>query len=220
MINGQFQMNFKHPSYCKKYLFLLLIVLPLKIMAIPPGEVVDACIESISMDYDLTFTEMINPSGKEEELCNGGPGFDHECYIDMEIISENIHYGRSECRSGASVFINGHNLSLKKAQNFSINPYIKPGAPLSFRALWFKIEYRKRTYLCIVQPLSVFHVLTAGEQYYIIENAMPFDIPALYYYNFETDMMPLTMSWPEQEKIRKEFPFFKFSTEEESNIQR
>lgn len=68
-----------------------------------------------------------------------------------------------------------------------------------------------------MQPLSEFRVLTSGEQYYIIENVMPFDIPVLYYYLFETDMMPLTMSWSEQEQIKKEFPFFKFSTEEDSD---
>ncbi|HAT1872385.1 hypothetical protein SCQ05_15755 [Legionella pneumophila serogroup 1] len=210
-------MILKHTNWYKKFLFLLGIVLSLKLMAIPPGEVVDACIESIAIDYGMTFTEIAHPTGKEEELCEGGPAFDRECYMDMDIISENIHYGRSECCGVPSVFINGHNLSLKNAQNFSINPYIKPGAPLSVHALWFKIGYRKKTYLCIVQPLSEFRVLTSGEQYYIIENVMPFDIPVLYYYLFETDMMPLTMSWSEQEQIKKEFPFFKFSTEEDSD---
>ncbi|KTD57631.1 hypothetical protein [Legionella shakespearei] len=206
-------MNVKHVSYYKKYLFLLGMVLPLKLIAIPPGEVVDACIESVAIEDGMTFTEMKNPSGKD--FSEGGPVFENECYTDMEIISEDVHYGRSECHGAASVFINGHNLSLDEAKNFSINPYIGPGSPISFHARWWKIGYRKKTYLCIEQTLSDSGTGAAREQYYIIENVMPFDIPVLYYYLFETDVMPLTMSWPEQEKIKKEFPFFKFSPDKD-----
>lgn len=202
-----------HLSGFKKYIFLLSMVLSLKLLAIPPGEVVDACVEGIPMDYGVTFTEMIALREGDNTLCTGGPVFDNECYIDNEIISEDIRYGHSDCHDDPSLFINGHNLSLKGAQNFSINPYIGPGAPISPRSIWSKIGYRKKTYICIYQPLSEWHVLTAGEQYYIIENAMPFDIPVLYYYLFDTERMPLTMTVEEQEKIKKEFPFFKFSTE-------
>nr|WP_152031365.1 hypothetical protein [Legionella pneumophila] len=64
-------MILKHTNWYKKFLFLLGMVLSLKLMAIPPGEVVDACIESIAIDYGMTFTEIAHPTGKEEELCEG-----------------------------------------------------------------------------------------------------------------------------------------------------
>lgn len=208
------------------FLFTLILLHSLKLNAIPPWEVVDACRNNRVMAAGMTIKKMLQPSAHGWD--DGGFFCAKDrCYVEIEAISDNIHYGSSECHEDSSspvsqryheepsVFINGYNLLLEKAINLSINPYIGPGGAISSHAEWLKIGYRNHTYLCIDDALSDSGVGAARVQYYIIENAMPFDVPTVYYYLFETDVMPLTMSWPEQQKIIKEFPFFKFSEVEE-----
>ncbi|WP_172458329.1 hypothetical protein [Legionella quinlivanii] len=193
--------------------FILLYSLQLN--AIPPGEVVDACRNNMSMGAGMIIKKMPQPGAHWWD--DGGLFCAKDrCYVEIETIGDGIHYGTSECHEDSAVFINGYNLLLEKAINLSINPYIGPGGMISRHAEWLKIVYREHTYLCIVEALSDSGAGAARVQYYVIENVMPFDIPSVYYYLFETDVMPLTMSWPEQQKIIKEFPFFKFSEVEEN----
>lgn len=208
------------------FLFTLILLHPLQLNAIPPGEVVDACRNHMTMAAGMTIKELPQPGA---HWWDEGGSFcaKDRCYVEMEAISDNIHYGSSECHEDSlspvsqryqedpAVFINGYNLLLEKAINLSINPYIGPGGMISSHAEWLKITHRNHTYLCIDQALSDSGAGAARAQYYIIENAMPLEVPTVYYYLFETDVMPLTMSWPEQQKIINEFPFFKFSEVEE-----
>jgi len=78
-----------------------------------------------------------------------------------------------------------------KRRYYSANPSIKPGSPISAISRWSTIEFRNKLYVCINDPLSDSGQGAAYIQHYIVENAYS-GAPMVYYYFFDTEIMPLT----------------------------
>ena len=75
----------------------------------------------------------------------------------------------------------------------SVNPEIVPGVPFTQRAIWYKINYDDKDWLCILAPLSEQGVGSAHNQYYIINNAFSPNLnPELYYYFLDENIVPIT----------------------------
>jgi len=75
----------------------------------------------------------------------------------------------------------------------SINPEIKPGTFFTPRAIWYKIDRGKQSYLCIFAPLAEQSVGSAYNQYYIVENAFDVNLnPVLYFYFLDKNIAPIT----------------------------
>ena len=114
--------------------------------------------------------------------------------IDQYELKFNSHtYGVLTCRGKFYLIINDKKIDPELADNRSINPEIKPGVEFTPRAIWYKIDFKNKEYLCILAPLAEQGVGSAHNQYYIVENGFDKNInPELYFYFLDKNIAPIT----------------------------
>ena len=153
--------------------------------SIPPFEILRSCIDLKPINTSIKLTELVDGSVAKinENNCEDQYG---------EIFNGHL-YGMVTCNDIFYLIINDQKIKASTAINMSVNPEIKPGYVFSNRALWHKIDRNEKSYLCIQSALTESGSGSAHTQYYIIENAFdPKAIPALYYYFFAKDIIPIT----------------------------
>lgn len=151
------------------------------VMAMPPVEVLSSCKNEKAINAPVIMTKLKTPGGANDPQCD-----DH--YQRRE---GDITYGMITCQHEPYLIVNESRLKLSSAKNYSVNPSIKPGAPISIISNWSSIKFANQSYLCINDPLSESGQGATRTQYYIIENITS-GTPVVNYYFFDKDIMPLT----------------------------
>lgn len=170
----------------KKIIFTLsTITLSLQLHATPPVEILSACKNMKAPNKKVALIRMIAPGGVDNSQAG--------CSEHYERAARSFSYGGIVCNDLSYVIINGIKTKLSTAQNYSINPSIKPGSPITPVANWLKIAFNNQEYICIRQPLSDSGTGASYLQFYIIENAYTSTSPVVYYYFLEKHVMPLTL---------------------------
>ncbi|KTD60887.1 hypothetical protein [Legionella shakespearei] len=163
-------------------LIILLITSPL-VQATPPVEVISSC-KSGKADRPLvTFTQLEGPYAAAQET---------DCDDHIETTEAGITYGGISCGTTSYLIINSTRLDLNNAENYSVNPSIKPKHKIPYTAHWSKIEFNSNAYLCLEMSLSDSGVGAGISQYYIVENAYNLNPPTVYFYFFDKDIMPVS----------------------------
>ncbi|MFC3909027.1 hypothetical protein ACFORL_08070 [Legionella dresdenensis] len=155
---------------------------PIFAIATPPVEVIGTCKNEKAVNSSVTMTKLINPGGAADEP---------DCDDHYQRSENNLTYGSIVCNNEAHLIINKQRIKLSTAQNYSINPSIKPGSSISPIAYWSLINFDNQSYLCISDPLSESGQGATFIQYYIVENIMS-ETPTVNYYFFDKEVMPLT----------------------------
>jgi hypothetical protein len=154
-------------------------------LAAPPFQILRTCMD-------------INPYNNKVKMTRlDGEGYaDHSLQGCQDQYDRSINghiYGSLTCNDKFYLIINDKKVDPEKARNMSINPEIQPGVEFTTRALWYKIDYENKEYLCILAPLSEQGVGSAHNQYYIIENAFDNKLNSeLYFYFFDKNIAPIT----------------------------
>lgn len=169
-------------SLKKLYVFVFGLMSPFIVMATPPVEVIGSCKNDKAVNPSVTMTRLITPGGAADEP---------HCDDHYQRTENNFTYGMIACDDDAYIILNNIRTKLSKAQNYSVNPSIKPGSPISVMSRWSTIKFGTNSYLCIKDPLSDSGQGASRVQHYIIENAY-LGTPIVYYYFFDKDIMPLT----------------------------
>ncbi|HAT3863336.1 TPA: hypothetical protein JAN60_07515 [Legionella pneumophila] len=162
------------------------ILLTSNTFAVPPVEVISSCKKGNADGPTVTFTKLEGPyASTEEEGCD-----DH-----IETTEAGLTYGGISCGTTSFFIINGTRLDSNNAVNNSINPAITPNNRIPYTGRWSKIEFDNKAYLCLVMALSDSGTGAGIPSYYIVENAYStVDTPILYFYFFDKDVMPMTMT--------------------------
>lgn len=101
--------------------------------------------------------------------------------------------GTLSCDDKFYFLLNDKKVAPGLANNMSVNPEIQPGVEFTTRALWYKIDFEDKEYLCVLAPLSEEGVGSSYKQYYIIEHAFGLNQnPELYFYFFDKNVVPIT----------------------------
>lgn len=114
-------------SLKKLYVIVLGIMSPIIVMATPPVEVIGTCKNSKAVNLSVTMTRLITPGGSADEP---------HCEDHYQRTENNFTYGTIACNDDAYLIINNTRTKLSTAQNFSVNPSIKPGSPISAISKW------------------------------------------------------------------------------------
>tara|TARA_Y100001968_G_C19451616_1_gene769078 strand:- start:7621 stop:8145 length:525 start_codon:yes stop_codon:yes gene_type:complete len=153
------------------------------VYANPLYEVLQTCIKGTPYNHKMTIQEIegVGPADKPLDGCEN----------QYDRIFQGKAFGVLTCNENFYFIINDRKVNPRHAQNYSINPEIKPGVEFT-SSIWYRIEYKKRAYLCIFSSLSEHGVGAAYNQYYLVENAFSSDInPKLYYYFFDKNIVPI-----------------------------
>ncbi len=153
--------------------------------ALPPFQVLRTCIDNKPYDNQSKITELDGDGYADKSMDGCEEQYDRK-------INDHI-YGTLTCNQKFYFIINDKKIDPELADNRSINPEILPGVHFTTRALWYKISYENKEYICIYAPLAEQGVCASRVQYYIIENA--FDkklVPQVTYYFFDKDIAPIT----------------------------
>lgn len=173
-------------SLKKLMILIIAILISTSANSAPPVEVLHACKNVKVPNPTVILTKLKYPHGTTEEA---------GCEDHFEKTINNLNYGSIICNDDPYIIINGKRIKLDTAENFSINPSIKPNSPIPNRAEWFKIDYSSVSYLCVKFALSDSGDGVDFFQYYIVENAFKSKQPIkLSYYFLNKDVIPLTSS--------------------------
>ena len=150
----------------------------------PSFEVLRSCMDNKSYNDKIALT-MLDGDGVAEKSLVG-------CQDQYDRIIDNHSYGTLTCNEKFYFIINDKQIDPELSENYSINPEIKPGEEFTHRAIWYKIDFQKNSYLCIRAPLSEHGIGASYNQYYLVENAFDKKLsPKLYYYFFDKDIVPI-----------------------------
>jgi len=154
-------------------------------LAMPPFQVLRTCIDLSPYDTKSNIS-LLDGSGLADQSLVG-------CKDQYDRIFNGHVYGTLTCDDKFYFIINDKKLDPELADNFSINPEIKPGVEFTTRASWYKIDYENIEYLCIRAPLAEQGIGGAYNQYYIVENAFANKLtPELYFYFLDKNIAPIT----------------------------
>lgn len=167
----------------KSQILITALLFGVNAFAIPPVEVISSC-KSGKADRPLvTFTQLEGPYAAAQET---------DCDDHIETTEAGITYGGISCDTTSYLIINSTRLDLNNAENYSVNPSIKPKHKIPYTAQWSKIEFNSNAYLCLEMSLSDSGVGAGISQYYIVENAYNTNPPIVYFYFFDKDIMPVS----------------------------
>lgn len=171
--------------FIKFFLVLINMFLFTQSYGEPPFESLRTCIDTKPYNESIKLTRL---EGEGPSKVNDG-----HCKDQYDREYEGHVYGTVSCDDSFYFIINDQKISPEKAINKSINPEIKPGYPLTKRALWYKIDQGNKSYLCIEDSLSESGAGGSQSQYYLVDNAFePKTTPIIYYYFFEKNIVPIT----------------------------
>ncbi len=170
-----------------KYLFTTCILIGFinPILANPPYQILQTCMNDKPYNDQITIQELegAGPADKSHDGCKN----------QYDRIFQERAFGTLTCQSKFYLVINGKRIDPELSKNYSINPEIKPGMFFTPRALWYKIDYENKEYLCILAPLAEQGIGSAYNQYYIVENAFDKSLtPELYFYFLTKNIAPIT----------------------------
>lgn len=153
--------------------------------ALPPVPVLRTCVDNQPFNDKVSMSELDGDGFADKSMDGCKEQFDREV---------NGHlYGTLSCNNKFYLLINDKKIDPSLANNMSINPEIKPGVEFTTRSMWYKIDFEKKEYVCILAPLSEQGVGSSHKQYYIIETAFdPKQNPVLYFYFFDKNIVPIT----------------------------
>lgn len=170
---------------CLMGLFLLTGCTNLVQATSPPFQILQTCMRGEPYNNDITIN-MIDGAGPADKSLDG-------CENQYDRIFQGLSFGTLTCQNKFYLLINGKKIDPKLATNKSINPEIKPGTVFTQRALWYKIDHKEKTYLCIFAPLAEQGVGSSYNQYYLAENAFDIDLdPKLFFYFLHKNIAPIT----------------------------
>lgn len=151
----------------------------------PPFQILRTCMKGEPYNDKITIT-MIEGAGPADKSMDG-------CKNQYDRIFQERSFGTLTCQNKFYLVINDKKIDPKLATNMSINPEIKPGTVFTQRALWYKIDQSKRSYLCIFAPLAEQGIGSSYNQYYIVENAFDVNLnPEVYFYFLDKNIAPIT----------------------------
>lgn len=154
-------------------------------LATPPIEVLRTCVD-IKPYNDKVSAARLNESGFADKSMSG-------CEDQYDRTINGHLYGTLTCDDHFYLLINDKKIDPRLATNMSINPEIQPGVEFTTRALWYKIDFESKEYLCVLAPLSEQGVGSSHNQYYIIEHPFESNLnPKLYFYFFDKNIAPIT----------------------------
>ncbi|MBJ16533.1 MAG: hypothetical protein CMF38_07915 [Legionellaceae bacterium] len=163
----------------------ILIFLINSSIAAPLFQILQTCINNKPYNDMVTITKLPNEGAADQRLDG--------CEEQYEFIFNAHTYGTVICNNKFYLIVYDTKIDPKLANNRSINPEIKPGVEFTPRAIWYKIDYKHKAYLCILAPLTEQGIGSSYNQYYVIENA--FDAsstPKLYFYFLDKNIAPIT----------------------------
>ena len=154
-------------------------------LAVPPFQILRTCMDIKPYDDKVKMTRLDRDGYADSSL--------EDCQDQYDRSINGHIYGTLTCHDKFYFIIKDKKIDPEKAKNMSINPEIKPGVEFTTRALWYKIDYENKEYLCILAPLAEQGVGSAHNQYYIIENAFDKKLnPELYFYFLDKNIAPIT----------------------------
>lgn len=162
---------------------VLFTVLSKLAFALPSFEIIRTCIDNAPYNEKIKYTRL-DGGGVTEQPIKG-------CENQYHRLIDGHTYGTLTCNEKFYFIINDKKIDPGLAENYSMNPEIKPGVEFT-SSLWYKIEYENKSYLCVFSSLSQHGIGSAYNQYYLVENV--FDnhlIPKLYYYFRDKDVVPI-----------------------------
>lgn len=153
--------------------------------ALPPIPVLRTCVDNEPYNEQVSMSELDGNGFADKSLAGCEDQYDREV---------NGHlYGTLNCNNKFYLLVNDKKIDPSLAKNMSINPEIKPGDEFTIRSIWYKIDFEKKEYICILAPLSEAGVGSSSKQFYIIEQAFdPKKNPELYFYFFDKNIVPIT----------------------------
>ena len=167
------------------FYILILSSMTASCFADPPFQVLRTCIETEPFQEKSTITELDGDGYSKESM--------DECEEQYTRTVSGYKYGTLQCSNKFYLIIRDKKIDPAKAINHSQSPEIKPGVEFTTGALWYKIGFDKKEYLCIYAPLSEQGVGAAHNQYYIVENAFEESLNVkLYYYFLDKNIAPIT----------------------------
>jgi hypothetical protein len=164
---------------------LVLIALSSVCHTEPPFQILRTCINGKPYNDGININ-MIEGAGPADKSLPG-------CEDQYDRIFQGHAFGTLSCNDKFYLVINDKKIDPALADNFSINPEIKPGGDFTPRAIWYKIDQDEKAYLCIYAPLAEQGIGASYNQYYLVENAFDINtVPELYFYFFDKDIAPIT----------------------------
>lgn len=159
----------------------LLIGVVVPVLATPPFQILRTCMDNKPYNNKIKLTRL-DGDGLADKPLEG-------CQEQYERSINGHMYGTATCDDKFYLLINDKKYDPTLAENYSINPEIKPGVEFS-KETWWQVDSENQAYLCIYAALSDSGIGAAYNQYYIIEN--PFGINSkLYYYFFDKNVVPI-----------------------------
>jgi hypothetical protein len=154
-------------------------------LASSPFQVLQTCMNGKPYNSKITMIE-IEGEGQNENPLEG-------CEDQYDRIYQNKSFGTLTCQDKFYLVINDRKIDPALAENYSINPEIKPGTFFTPRAIWYKIDFENKEYVCIFAPLAEQGIGGAYNQYYIVNNAFDNTLtPQLNFYFFDKNIAPIT----------------------------
>lgn len=144
---------------------------------------------SVDILQSCKNTEPANKSIMMKLLDDAGPAenTDENCNNQYISLIDGHFYGWGVCNKKPYLIIAGKKYNTETAQNYSMNPAIKPTIPIISHPLWYRIDKGSKSYLCLLSPLSDTGSAANAWQYYIIDDAFDANKKEhdIYYYFFD-----------------------------------
>lgn len=152
-------------------------------LADPPFQILQSCINGEPYNNEITLSRIDGPGRASKSL--------YGCENQYGGIVNEKAFGTLWCNDEFYLILNDQKVNPRLAKNRSVNPNVKPGLEFTIRSLWYKIVYKKQSYLCILAPLSENGYAASYSQYYIVKNAFnDKEKPELYFYFLDVVVAP------------------------------
>lgn len=150
--------------YLKQLAVLIMSMLwGVGISAMVPVEILQSCKNTEPANATITM-RLLDDAGLSDKK-------DINCSKQYESTIDNQLYGWATCDNKAYLIIANRKFSTESAQNYSMNPSVKPDIPIISHPLWYRIDKGDKSYLCLLSPLSDTGSAANSWQYYIVEDA-------------------------------------------------
>jgi hypothetical protein len=162
----------------KNIVMLLGCLLSLESYADIPFSVLKTCMEREPQKVNISIVEMDTAGPSDDVMWSG-------CENQYDRVYDNHLYGNVYCGNDFYFILRDKLFDSKKAENFSVSPYFKPGYPVDNRAFWYKITKDNESYICVNSSLTDSGKGASKLHYYFFENAFSETEPVkAYYYYF------------------------------------
>ncbi|MCE3046041.1 hypothetical protein [Legionella sp. 16cNR16C] len=131
--------------------------------AMVPVEILQSC-KNMEPANDTLTMKLLDDAGLSDKT-------DRNCSAQYESIIDNKLYGWATCDDKPYLIIANKKFSTESAENYSMNPSVKPDIPIISHPLWYRIDKDEKSYLCLLSPLSDTGSAANSWQYYIVEDA-------------------------------------------------